>query len=74
MNTEHTAVNTVPVSIERGAFTIKTFCEWASISRSQVYEEIREGRLQTRKLGKLNIIRRADADAWLNALPTAAAA
>ena len=53
----------------RGAFDIQAFCNWASISRSQVYEEAKIGRLRLTKVGRKTIITIDDAQAWLNALP-----
>ncbi len=65
---------TFPNDAERGAFTIAAFCLWADVPRTRVYDEINNGRLKTRKLGRRTMIRRADAEAWLDSLPTAAAA
>ncbi len=53
------------------ALSITGFSAWASISRAQIYREIRAGRLVMRKIGKKSIIRTSDAVAWLDALPTA---
>lgn len=60
--------------IERGAFSIKEFCEWASVSRTTAYREMTDGKLKSRKLRGRTVILKSDADAWLDALPTAAAA
>jgi excisionase family DNA binding protein len=56
----------------KGAFTIAGFCDWASISRSKVYDEISAGRIRIRKVGARTLILRADAEEWLNSLPEAA--
>ena len=71
--TENSITSVVPFS-QKGAFTIEDFCAWASVSRTKVYGEIRAKRLPVRKAGGRTLILMADADAWLNALPTAAAA
>lgn len=56
-----------------GAFSIEQLCKWSSIGRSTIYEEIREGRLQVRKVGRRTIVLREDAERWLSSLPVAAA-
>ncbi len=53
----------------RGAFDVPTFCSWAAIGRSQVYEEAKTGRLRLTKVGRKTIITIDDARAWLDALP-----
>lgn len=54
-----------------GAFTVEEFLDWARIGRTKLYQEINEGRLKPRKLGRKTLILRADAEAWLNSLPEA---
>lgn len=56
-----------------GAFSIEQLCQWSSVGRSTIYEEIREGRLQIRKVGRRTIVLREDAERWLSSLPVAAA-
>jgi hypothetical protein len=53
----------------RGAFDIPSFCAWAAIGRSTVYEEARAGRLRLTKIGRKSIIVAEDAKAWLDSLP-----
>jgi hypothetical protein len=53
----------------RGAFTVSSFCDWAEISRSQVYVEAKIGRLRLTKCGRKTLITFEDAKAWLAALP-----
>ena len=55
-----------------GAFTVNAFCEWASIGRSKFYQEVQEGRLRLRKIGRKSVVTVADAEAWLASLPEAA--
>lgn len=50
-----------------GAMRIQDFCAWAGISRSTVYKEIKSGRLVFIKIGTRTLIRKADAEAWLDA-------
>ena len=54
---------------ERGAFTVDEFCDWARIGRSKCYQEVQDGRLTLRKIGRKSVITLADAEAWLNNLP-----
>lgn len=56
----------------QGAFTLDDFMAFARIGRTKTYQEISEGRLKIRKLGRKTLILRTDAEAWLNALPEAA--
>lgn len=58
--------------LDRGAFSIPEFCEWARIGRTMAFAEIKAGRLIVTKAGKRSLIRVADAEAWLNALPKSA--
>ena len=55
--------------VDRGAMTIKEFCDWAGVGLTTAYKEIDAGRLIMRKLGRRSIIRKADAEAWLAELP-----
>ena len=57
---------------ESGAFTVNEFLQWARIGRTAAYQQIQQGHLKTRKLGRKTLILRSDAEAWLNALPEAA--
>lgn len=54
---------------EDGALTIKSFCEWASIGRTSVYEEIKSGRLRAKKRAGRTLIPRLAAAEWLANLP-----
>lgn len=54
-----------------GAFTVKQFCDWASIGRSTFYKEVQNGRIKLRKIGRKSVVTAADAEAWLNRLPEA---
>jgi len=54
---------------ENAAFTVDEFLTWARIGRTKLYQEIKEGRITPRKLGRKTLILRADAEAWLNNLP-----
>lgn len=51
------------------AFTIDEFCGSFGVGRSYVYEEIKAGRLKSRKAGRRTLITADDARAWLSSLP-----
>jgi excisionase family DNA binding protein len=54
--------------MESLTFTIDQLCHAVNLSRATIYAEIKSGRLKTIKLGKRRLIRRQDADAWLEKL------
>ncbi|RWI13914.1 MAG: DNA-binding protein [Mesorhizobium sp.] len=52
------------------AFTIKRLCAAYGVGRTFVFAEIKAGRLETRKAGaRKTLIRKVDADRWLDSLP-----
>lgn len=53
----------------RGAITVDEFCGWANIGRSKFYQEVTEGRLRLRKIGRKSVVTVTDAQTWLNNLP-----
>lgn len=53
----------------RGALTVDEFCGWASIGRSKFYQELQEGRIRIRKVGRKSVVTVPDALAWLESLP-----
>ena len=55
----------------RALMTIREFCEWSRIGKTAAYREIKLGRLVLRKVGSKSLIAVADAEAWLQSLPTA---
>jgi excisionase family DNA binding protein len=57
---------------ENGAFTINSFCVWAQLVRTKVYEEINAGKLYAVKVGGKTLIPRASAAEWLASLPPVA--
>jgi hypothetical protein len=57
-------------TIARRAFRIEEFAHRNSISRAQVYIELKAGRLNARKVGSATLITIEDESAWLGALPT----
>jgi excisionase family DNA binding protein len=59
-------------SQNRGAFTVDEFCGWARIGRSKFYQEVQEGRIRLRKIGRKSVITYSDASTWLSNLPDAA--
>lgn len=52
------------------AFRVDEFAHRNSISRAQVYIELKAGRLNARKVGSATLITTEDEDAWLLALPS----
>jgi excisionase family DNA binding protein len=56
----------------RGAMTVDEFCGWARIGRSKFYQEVQEGRIRLRKIGRKSVVIRQDAEAWLSSLPATA--
>ena len=54
---------------DRGALTVDEFCRWASIGRSKFYQEVTEGRIRLRKVGRKSVVTVPDARAWLESLP-----
>ncbi len=55
---------------QKRAFRIDEFAHRNSISRAQVYIELKAGRLNARKVGSATLITTEDEDAWLHALPS----
>lgn len=54
---------------DRGALTVDQFCSWACIGRSKFYQEVAEGKVRLRKIGRKSVITVLDAKAWLERLP-----
>ena len=54
-----------------GAFTVKQFCERYGIGHTAFYEEVKAKRLVVKKRGTRTLVPRANARAWLDALPEA---
>ncbi|MBR0974086.1 DNA-binding protein [Bradyrhizobium japonicum] len=59
---------TVHAGLKR-SFRVDEFAARNSISRAQVYVEMKEGRLNARKVGSATLITIEDETAWLAALP-----
>ena len=51
--------------------TVAEFCSWAKIGKTFLYAEAGAGRLKLHKLSSKTVIRREDAEAWLNSRLTA---
>ncbi|MCA1414468.1 DNA-binding protein [Bradyrhizobium sp. NBAIM20] len=58
-------------SFGKRSFRIDEFAARNSISRSQAYVEVKEGRLRARKVGSTTLITIEDESAWLASLPQA---
>lgn len=57
------------MEVTPNAFTVDGFCSAYGVGRSLLYEEIRAGRISVRKAGRRTLIRKEDAQAWLDNLP-----
>ena len=57
-------------TISKRSFRIEEFAHRNSISRAQVYIELKAGRLNARKVGSATLITVEDESAWLQALPS----
>lgn len=60
-----TTIHTAP----KRSFRVDEFAARNSISRAQVYVELKEGRLSARKVGSATLITIEDESAWLASLP-----
>lgn len=58
----------MPDTIQPAVMTIHDFSRWARLGRTRIYEEINSGALKCFKLGRRTLIRRVDAEAWLDRL------
>ena len=56
------------------AMSLSEFCEQYGPGRTTAYEEIKNGRLRARKIGKRTVITTDDAEKWLQSLPVVEAA
>ncbi len=54
-----------------GALTVKEFLTWARISRTTFYNQVNQGKIPLKKVGKRSLVLRKDAEVWLNSLPEA---
>ena len=52
------------------AVSIEGAIKASGLGRSKIYDEIRDGRLLARKVGKRTLILMTDLKAWLAAFPT----
>lgn len=52
-----------------GAMTVNEFLDWARISRTTFYKQVKQGRLPVHKVGKRTLVKCTDAEAWLENLP-----
>lgn len=51
---------------QRAAMSIDDFAVWAGIGRTKAWEEVREKRLRTFKVGRRRLATLAAAETWLN--------
>jgi excisionase family DNA binding protein len=58
------------MEVSPNAYTIKRLCAAYGVGRTFVYEQIAAGLLETRRAGTRKVlIRKVDADRWLDSLP-----
>lgn len=57
---------------EKAAYSVNEFLISFGIGRTKFYQEVEAGRLRILKCGKRTLIRRSDAENWLNSLEEAA--
>lgn len=60
--------------MQKELYSVAEFMAAFGISRSAFYAEVRAGRLRLVKFGATSRVKRADALAWVENLPTATAA
>lgn len=63
-----TAADLVPA-----AFDTLQAARYIGIGKTMLFDEIKAGRIPSRKIGRRTLILRNDLDAWLAAIPTRAA-
>ena len=61
------------MDVNKAAMSVNEFCGWAGIGRSKFYQEVADGRIPIRKIGRRSVVLIADAQSWLESLPTAGA-
>lgn len=68
--TEKAKKKIVPIPVERKlAFTISDLVQLGPNSRTQIFEEIKQGRLKARRCGRRTVVLNEDYAAYLKALP-----
>ena len=60
--------------MEPELYSTATFCARFGIGKTKFWEEVKAGRLRVVRLGRTVRVKRADALAWVDSLPTATAA
>ena len=53
----------------KGAMTVIEFLNWSRISRTTFYKLVKDRKIPICKVGKRTLVRRRDAEEWLNNLP-----
>ncbi|QIJ39592.1 helix-turn-helix domain-containing protein [Rhizobium ruizarguesonis] len=59
-----------PAIEARGALSVGEAIDYLNVGRTKIYAEMQSGRLPYRKIGRKTLILKAEADAYLQALPT----
>jgi predicted site-specific integrase-resolvase len=66
---ENTMTTTDAESKDRNCFGLKEFCYRNGIGRTTAYKEIKQGRLQPKKVGKRTLISLEEEARWLAKVP-----
>lgn len=66
--TATSGVENVAPNVEKQAYSVGEFCRRYSISRATFYREVMANRLSILKCGRRTLIRRHDAERWLESL------
>lgn len=66
----HNQIPNIHPQAPAAAMSVDGATRYLSIGRTKIYAEIAAGRLSARKIGNKTLIRKVDADAWLDALPS----
>ncbi len=53
------------ISVPNGCLSVAAVCNWTSLGRTKIYEEIASGRLKKLKCGARTFIHSDDLKAWL---------
>jgi excisionase family DNA binding protein len=58
----------IPPTHGKRAYSINEVCKLVSCGRSRIFQEMRDGRLRRRKIGRRTVILADDLSAWLDSL------
>lgn len=64
----------LPPHIQPAAMSVLDFCAAAGIGKTRFYDEVRAERIRVKKCGSRTLVPMAELTAWLDRLPSVAAA